>query len=198
MFDGKFLTLLVFIIINFSILLRVKQRISVLIAIIIAHLFAIIFFSISTVNYIALKEMVLALVVYSMVILFLVASYDFEGVAADKVVKNKWTILFFGAGISLLLALFFAMFFLSESLPKIAKKIHEQKVVTRDENVATAASSASGAITVAEINQKKRARLKDKLSDSFLFKRSSDVILIIVAASTTLLLATNRTAKNKS
>jgi divalent metal cation (Fe/Co/Zn/Cd) transporter len=142
--------------------------------------------------------MVLALVVYSMVILFLVATYDFEGLELDKKVKNKWAVLLFGAGISLLITLFFAMFSLSESLPKIAKKIQEQKIAMRNENVATTTASSSGAITVAEINQKKRARLKDRLLDSFLFKRSSDVILIIVAASTALLLATNRSAKNNS
>ena len=49
-----------------------------------------------------------------------------------------------------------------------------------------------------ELNEKKRARLKDKLSDNFLLKRSSDVILIIVAVSTSLLLLGNKKTEKNS
>ncbi len=49
-----------------------------------------------------------------------------------------------------------------------------------------------------EINERKRARLKDKLSDNFLLKRSSDVILIIVAVSTGMLLLTNKKTEANS
>jgi hypothetical protein len=49
-----------------------------------------------------------------------------------------------------------------------------------------------------EMNEKKRARLKDKLSDNFLLKRSSDVILIIVAVSTSLLLLNGKKIEKNS
>ena len=48
------------------------------------------------------------------------------------------------------------------------------------------------------MNDHKRARLKDKLSDNFLLKRSSDVILIIVAVSTSLLLLGAKKTENNS
>ena len=49
-----------------------------------------------------------------------------------------------------------------------------------------------------EINERNQGRLKDKLADNFLLKRSSDVILIIVAISTSLLLMAGKKIENNS
>ncbi len=48
-----------------------------------------------------------------------------------------------------------------------------------------------------EINEKKKARLKDKLADNFLLKRSSDLIVIIVSISSiSLLLSRKKITEN--
>ena len=49
-----------------------------------------------------------------------------------------------------------------------------------------------------EKNERKRAKLKDKLSDNVILKRTSDIILIIVASLTALLILSNKKTNQTS
>jgi hypothetical protein len=118
-----------------------------------------------------------------------------------------------------ILVIFCAVFLITKSIPDISNVIHEKEAEKQNEIIRNPMILPSYAVHIAvkkfylgkkfeddwsdktyaeiELNEKKRARLKDKLSDNFLLKRSSDVILIIVAVSTSLLLlGSKKTEKN--
>jgi len=221
MFDAKFFTLLTFIIINFLIIFAAKTRTTTVISLIIAHLVAIVFFSLSISNYNSFKEIVLALVVYSMVILFLISNYSLEELIDEKELKFRRSFSFIAVaflGFFLLSGIFYSVFLIAENVTKISEKVREEKFSKQGEIFKNPMILPSHPVHIAvkrfylgkkfeddwlsketaslAMNQKKRARLKDKLSDNFLFKRSSDVILIIVAISTSLLLLSRKKVKN--
>jgi hypothetical protein len=222
-FDAKFFTLLTFIIINFLILFIIKTRTTSITSLIIAHLVAVLFFSLSISNYNSFKEIVLALIVYSMVILFLISNYNPIYLTGDKSnkAKHSWLLwLTIPLISSIVLSIFFAVFFITKNIPQLAKTIHEKEFSRQNEIAKNPMILPSHAVHMAvktfylgkkfkddwsdksyveiEMNEKKRARLKDKLSDNFLLKRSSDVILIIVAVSTSLLLLNGKKIEKNS
>jgi hypothetical protein len=211
--DTKFFTLLAFIVINFLILFAVKTRTTTIISLIIAHLVAVLFFSLSISNYNSFKEIVLALIIYSMVILFLISNYvaifSVDEVASK--IKARWQKYFsYFAVFSIVMIAFLVIFFIAKDISKVSDLIRDKKIAKQSEAVENPMVLPSHAVHIAvksfylgknfqkdwsdktyeklEINERKKARLKDKLSDNFLLKRSSDVILIIVAATTVMLL----------
>lgn len=221
-FDAKFFTLLTFIIINFLILFTIRTRTTIITSLIIAHLVAVLFFSLSISNYNSFKEIVLSLIVYSMVILFLISNYNPIYLTDDQTNKvnesrsSLFIVPIISAGI---LVIFCAVFLITKNIPDISHVIHEKEAEKQNEIIKNPMILPSYAVHIAvkkfylgkkfeddwsdktyaeiELNEKKRARLKDKLSDNFLLKRSSDVILIIVAVSTSLLLlGSKKTEKN--
>ncbi len=208
--DAKFLTLLVFIAINFLILFKIKTRTTIVTALIISHLMAVLFFSISISNYNSFKEIVLALIIFSMVILFLVSNYNPIYLANAEVPKLKLFALVAPLVAIIVVVVFVAIFSITKNLPEISKIIIDRQAKQQEETLQNPMILPSHPVHIAvkkfylgkkfedswsdktylelEINDIKRARLKDRLSDNFLLKRSSDVILIIVAISTSLLL----------
>ena len=222
-FDAKFFTLLAFIIINFLILFLVKTRTTTITSIIIAHLVAVLFFSLSISNYNSFKEIVLALIIYSMVVLFLISNYDQSDQKDDKTNKIKdWRlVMLFKASVGIIVILFFiSLFSVTKNITKISEIINEKKFNRQNETMLNPMLLPSHEVHIAvkkfylgkkfednwsdkvsaelEMNEKKRARLKDTLSDNFLLKRSSDVILIIVAVSTSLLLLARKKNEEKT
>lgn len=222
-FDAKFFTLLTFIVINFLILFVVKTRTTTITSLIIAHLVAVLFFSLSISNYNSFKEIVLALIIYSMVILFLVSNYNAVYPKLDegtKIKDSRFPIIFFGLVGIFILVIFLAVFAVTTNLAKISDSMVNKKYNKQNEEMTNPMLSSSHPIHVAvkkfylgkkfdddwsdkelaelEINDRKKARLKDKLSDNFLLKRSSDVILMIVAVSVSLLLLGNKKTEENS
>lgn len=224
--DAKFLIILVFIAINFLILFRIKTRTTIVTSLIISHLMAVLFFSISISSYNSFKEIVLALIIFSMVILFLVSNYNPIYLANAEVPKFKFPLLrvFIAPFVVITVAVVFvAIFSITKNLPGISKIIVDRQVEKQEEVLQNPMILPSHPVHIAvkkfylgkkfedswsdktyvelEMNDRKRARLKDRLSDNFLLKRSSDVILIIVAISTSLLLlgsgGVNLNLKNK-
>lgn len=180
-FDAKSLTVLVFVLINLSILFFVKTRTSLVISVIIAHLVAVLFFSISIANYNSFREITLALIVYSMVILFLISNYGLIVVETEK--KSKRRNIIFNTIIYLVAIIaFYLVFLVIENIDK-----------ARDQSVI---SDGIDAVEVVDNNKNyeamKHAQMRDKLLDNFLFKRSSDVILITVAAGIVMLLLSKK------
>jgi len=218
-FDAKFFTLLAFIIINFLIIFKIKNRTTIVTALIISHLVAVLFFSLSISNYNSFKEIVLALIVFSMVILFLVSNYNPIYLQANEASEFKLSkyILFFAP---VILLVFLASFLVIKNVTKIAELTNEKKISSQEEIIKNPMILPNHAVHIAvkkfyfgkkfeeelsdktyvelEINERKRARLKDKLSDNFLLKRSSDVILMIVAVSTILLLLSGKKNEKNS
>jgi len=203
--------LLIFITINFLILFLVKTRTTTVTSLIIAHLVVILFFSVSIANYNLFKEITLALIVYSMVILFLISNYDeFDFGEKNKTPRRHLMIIF----LPLIFVAFTTFFAVVKNIARFSEIVAEKKMSLQEEvmlnpmilpshpaHIAVKQfyfgkkfeDDLSDKVSIAlENNDRKRARLKDKLSDNFLLKRSSDVILIIVAVSSGLLLMSNK------
>ena len=175
--DAKFFTILVFVAINFFILFIVKTRTTLVIGVIITHLIAVLFFSLSIANYDAFKEITLALILYSMVILFLISNYGTIVVSGEDIRKSRRHI--FLNGVICVIAA--AVFLLLITVVKNVGDLHDLPVIMQEQEA-----------KIPDHDLMKKARMGDKLLDNFLLKRSSDVILIIVAASTTLLLLSRK------
>ncbi len=214
---AKFFTVLIFIVINFLILFTVKSRTTTITSLILAHLVAALFFGLSIASNDAFKELVLGLIIYSMVILFLISNYDyssFSSAAANKINGWKGRIIFYIFAGSFFLAIFLTIFLVKRNLLPIANAIQEKKITLQNEIAANPMISTSHSAHIVvkkfylgkganlqnsdeinfelEANDRKIARLKDKLLDNFILKRSSDMILIIVAISSILLLLSQK------
>lgn len=226
-FDAKLLTVTIFIIINFLIIILVKTRTTTVTSLIIAHLILVLFLSLSISNYNSFKEIVLSLVAYSMVILFLISNYNPIFLEEIDVIEEKYS-RFFTISSLLVAAfvIFFLLFGMIKNTAEIAQAVQDKKFEKQNEIMSNPMILPSHAVHIAvkkfylgksfineemrsdelldkaqivfEINQTKKARLKDKLSDNFLLKRSSDVIVIIVAIITSILLLSKREIKINS
>jgi hypothetical protein len=158
-----------------------------------------------------------------MVILFLISNYnpiyltDNQTNKINESHSSLFIVPIISAGI---LIIFSAVFLITKNISDISKVIHEKEAEKQNEIIRNPMILPSYAVHIAvkkfylgkkfeddwsdktyaeiELNEKKRARLKDKLSDNFLLKRSSDVILIIVAVSTSLLLLGNKKTEKNS
>ena len=229
-FDAKFLTLIPFIVINFLIIFIIKTRTTIVTALIISHLIIVLFFSMSISNYNSYKEIVLALIIYSMVILFLVSNYNSINLNQNQPSKKKDlrkilifppvvfpSVVFLPVVFLIVASVFFAIFSLTKNISEISKIIAEEKNLKQENVLKNPMILYNHGVHIAvkkfylgkkfedewsnktyadlEINERKKARLKDKLSDNFLLKRSSDVILIIVAISSSLLLLSTKKAE---
>lgn len=218
-FNSKLLVILVFVVINFLIITKVKTRTSTIISLIISHLILVLFLSISISSYNSFKEIVLALVAYSMVVLFLISNHSTIFVKEPESAQQQSLLKIFFSTISIasiVLIVFVALFLVAKNVAEIANLVDDQKIETQDilsENPLVSTNHPvhqeiekyylgkkledqeawlNKSQSEFEINEKKWTRLKEKLSDNFLLKRSSDVILIIVAVSTTLLLLSRK------
>lgn len=220
---AKFFTVLIFIIINFLILFTVRTRTTTVTSLIIAHLVAVLFFSLSIASNDAFKELVLSLIIYSMVILFLISNYDFTSSSSNIALKIKgWKrrVVFYIFSSLGVLMIFLTMFLIAKNLAPISYLIQEKKINLQNEIVINpmilpshpahiavkkfylgknSDLEKSDEVTVElEVNERKIARLKDSLLDNFLLKRSSDMILIIVAISSILLLLSQKKIYQKN
>jgi hypothetical protein len=222
-FDAKFLTLLAFIVINFLIIFIIKTRTSIITALIISYLVIVLFFSLSLSNYNSYQEIVLALIICSMVTLLLISSYRQTDLSDEKPNKTKgWRqFLIFAPVVCLTASLsFFALFLLTKNTFEISKLVAEKKINQQENIINNPMISPNHAVHVAvkkfylgkkfednrskktyldfEFSERKKARLKDKLSDNFLLKRSSEAILIIVVISSVLLILSSKKVENNS
>ncbi len=222
--DGKILTILVFLIINFLIIFTVKTRTTIVTSLIISHLVAVLFFSLSISNYNSFKEIVLALIVYSMVILFLISNYNPIYLASEenlKIKNNRKILLFFGAG-AIFLVIFLSLFLVIKKVSAVSISLNEKKLAKKEKILERPMLLPSHPVhiavkkfylgkkfddqwidenaTLSEVSQRKKSQLKENLSDNFLLKRSSDVIVLIVAVTTSIMLLGSRkkTTNNES
>lgn len=212
-FDPKILTLLVFIIINFLIIFAIKSRTTMVISLIISHLVMVLFFGLLVFNYNSFKEIVLGLILYSMVTLFLISNYDRilfeEGRLQESLYSYKSIFKILSLAI-IVVGIFVVSFSVVKNIPKISEFVHEENLVRQEEFIKNPMILPSHPAHIAvkkfylgkkindawsdkgydslALSERKRVILKDKLQDTFLLKRSSDMILIVVAIGSCLLL----------
>lgn len=220
---AQFFTVLIFIIINFAILFVVKSRTTTVTSLIIAHLVAALFFSISISGNEQFKEMVLSLIIYSMVILFLISNYDFSAMSSKtkiEIERRINRIIVYLVAVLAFIAVFAAVFSLTKNFTNLSNAVIEKKILLQGEVALNPmllpshpvhntikkfylgrnfdAQKIDESVPQFEANERKIARLKDSLLDNFLLKRSSDMILIIVAISCVLLLLAQKKNEQKN
>jgi hypothetical protein len=217
-FDAKIFVIFIFIAINSLILFAIRTRTTIVTSLIIAHLIAVLFFSLSISNYNSFKEIVLALIIYSMVVLFLISNYNPIHLVGNEDLNIGRPKLFWFAVFVIFVTVFLALFFISKNLTEISEIVLDKRIHNQKEQFLNPINAAShpvhaavkkvyfskkfnedwlsGNHKVSEMSDYKKARLRNKLSDNFLLKRSSDVILIIVAISTSLLILSTKKPKN--
>jgi hypothetical protein len=214
-----FITILLFCFVNISILFFIKTRTSRVIAIISSHLIVIFLFAIYLKNFLNFKEFVLAIIIYSMTTLFLIADNKFllfylkkeniifkNNISSKKILKFYLpiSIIIFTATISVLTLLINA--------PKIKEIIQEKKTVRKNHLTINPLILPSHPVHSAvkkfylgqkyddnenialelEINKKEYTKIKDSLKDNIMLKRISDIILIIIGFMCGLLIFVNK------
>lgn len=186
-FEPKFLTALLFIILSFSTIFTVKTHTNTITTLIITHLVLILFLGLTITNYNSFKELVLTLILYLMAVLFLITNYHNSQKPQTTYVKLARTKLIIPALIAL------SAFFIIFSITKISYNALDLQRQLRLEQQIHEETPAQ----VFDAQTLKRNRMKKKLNDNFLLKRSSDVLLLIVAVSSAvLLLRSNNRAMN--
>ena len=178
-FDAKILTSLLFITLCLVTIFAVKTRTSTISTLIVAHLTLILFFSLTIANYNSFKEIVLTLIAYLMTVLFLITKYDTikKNDDAPLQIKPSLYIKIFAGFVFFMV--FSSMLYLTNSAFYSMKNIRNNQEAQIHLNPTPLSSEPS---------ERKKIRLKKKLSENFLLKRSSDVILIIIATTSIILL----------
>lgn len=179
LFDPKIFTALLFIALSIITIFGVKTRTSTVSTLIIAHLSLILFFSLTITNYNSFKEIVLTLIAYLMTVLFLITKYDTLPKINDEPLQIKTSFYIkICAGFVFFMA-FFAMLYLANSAVYSMKNIRNSQELQAQPSLTPISL---------ELSERKKIRLKKKLSENFLLKRSSDIILIIIATTSISLL----------
>jgi len=216
----NFFTIIIFSLICLAILFFIKTRTNRIIALISSHLAIILLFDIYLNSFTNFKEIVLVITIYSMTVLFLISdnkSFYLELKEIPEIsnffkLKLPLYLLIFGTILSVIL--------IAIKIPEV-NKIISQKKINRDNEMAINPlilpshpvhiavkkfylgkkfdDNISDSISVAlEKNEKKRAKLKDKLQDNIFLKSSSNIILIIVASLTALLILSSNKTKEET
>lgn len=220
---GNFFTILIFVVISLAILFFIKTRTTRVIALISSHLTIILLFNIYLEYFINFKEIVLVISIYSMVILFLISnnkSFLIDLRDEESAPTKKNLIKFHGPIGITILGTTICILLIAISMPEISSIIQQKKIDRKNELSVNPLILPSHPVHIAvkkfylgkkfndnnsdnvaialEKNERKRAKLKDKLSDNIILKRTSDIILIIVASLTALLILSNKKTNQTS
>lgn len=191
-------TIIIFVLINLSIYFAVKSRTSIVISLLLSKLMMIFFFSQILLNHELFKEVIIALVIFTIAILMLIGSESvIEKTKAqnlDDNFKNKINKLsiFFGYGI-----IFLILFFLILKQDSIYQQFHslhksqanqeinydsqKNKTANHNSNINPDNNQTIGNYQSLSLDPKmiKQAKLRDQLADNFLLKRSTHLIIAI-------------------
>lgn len=208
--DAKLITVLFFIIINFAVLFFVKTNINKALSLIFSYLVTVLFLIMTVSSYDNLKETIVLSAVYLAVVLFLVFNCDafiLEELQKSKIQKIRHAFFVVPALVFAVLITFFSTFWITKNISEISRFVEEKKIEIKNKELFGSLKTPSDEITIDEakgiaprpiavadnqpyktqdefnMNMRRRVRLKDQLSDSFLLKRSSDLILFIMVLS---------------
>ena len=216
----NFFIIIIFSLICLAILFFIKTRTNRIIALISSHLAIILMFDIYLNSFNNFKEIVLVITIYSMTVLFLIS--DNKSFYID-LKENLEKTNFFKLKFPLFLLIFgtiLAVILIAIKIPEVNKIISQKKINRDNEMVINPLilpshpvhiavkkfylgkkfdDNYSDSISVAlEKNERKRAKLKDKLQDNIFLKSSSNIILIIVASITALLILSSNKSKEEA
>ncbi|MFZ9181577.1 MAG: hypothetical protein ACO201_06915 [Rickettsiales bacterium] len=216
----NFFIIIIFSLICLAILFFIKTRTNRIIALISSHLAIILMFDIYLNSFNNFKEIVLVITIYSMTVLFLIS--DNKSFYID-LKENLEKTNFFKLKFPLFLLIFgtiLAVILIAIKIPEVNKIISQKKINRDNEMVINPLilpshpvhiavkkfylgkkfdNNYSDSISVAlEKNERKRAKLKDKLQDNIFLKSSSNIILIIVASITALLILSSNKSKEEA
>ncbi|MFZ9470224.1 MAG: hypothetical protein ACO26G_04140 [Rickettsiales bacterium] len=216
----NFFIIIIFSLICLAILFFIKTRTNRIIALISSHLAIILMFDIYLNSFNNFKEIVLVITIYSMTVLFLIS--DNKSFYVD-LKENLEKTNFFKLKFPLFLLIFgtiLAVILIAIKIPEVNKIISQKKINRDNEMVINPLilpshpvhiavkkfylgkkfdDNYSDSISVAlEKNERKRAKLKDKLQDNIFLKSSSNIILIIVASITALLILSSNKSKEEA
>lgn len=216
----NFFIIIIFSLICLAILFFIKTRTNRIIALISSHLAIILMFDIYLNSFNNFKEIVLVITIYSMTVLFLIS--DNKSFYVD-LKENLEKTNFFKLKFPLFLLIFgtiLAVILIAIKIPEVNKIISQKKINRDNEMVINPLilpshpvhiavkkfylgkkfdNNYSDSISVAlEKNERKRAKLKDKLQDNIFLKSSSNIILIIVASITALLILSSNKSKEEA
>jgi len=220
---GNFCTILIFTIISLAILFFIKTRTTRVIALISSHLTIIFLFNIYLDSFENFKEIILVISIYSMVILFLISNNKsfLIDLRDEESAPNKKNLIKFHGPVGLtIIGTTICILLIAISMPEISLIIQQKKLDRKNELAVNPLILPSHPVHIAvkkfylgkkfndnnsdnvaialEKNEKKRAKLKDKLADNVILKRTSDIILIIVASLTALLILSNKKTNQNS
>jgi len=220
---GNFCTILIITILSLAILFVIKTRTTRVIALISSHLTIIFLFNIYLDSFVNFKEIILVISIYSMVILFLISNSKsfLVDLIDDESTPTKKNIIKFHGPLGLtILGTTICILLIAISMPEISSIIQQKKLDRKNELSVNPLILPSHPVHIAvkkfylgkkfndnnsdnvaialEKNEKKRAKLKDKLVDNVILRRTSDIILIIVASLTALLILSNKKTNQNS
>lgn len=167
-FNAKYFIIFAFIIINFSTIFLVKTRTSVIVSLIISHLIFILFLTSIVKNFNLLLQIVVAMTVYLMTLLFLISNYN--NIKLKSQVKSKDN-----SRINSTIIAIAIVFFVILSAFVFELSYNNQEAVKI-------------------IGQK----IPAKLQDNFLIKESSKIIIIIASCGSLILLFLSKKKKKES
>lgn len=206
--DAKLITALFFIIINFAVLFFVKTKINKALSLTFSYLAMVLFLTMTVSSYNNLKETIVLLALYLAVVLFLI--FNCDSFISQELQKSKFQKIqqaFFVIPVLVfsVLIIFFSTFWITKNISEISIFVEEKKIEVKNKELIASLKFSPNKITTDAIrgmtlpvaadiqayktpdefnmNARKRAHLKDQLSESFLLKRSSDLILFIMILS---------------
>ncbi len=139
-----------------------------MISVILSHLVALLFLSLSITNFQVFRELTLAIVIYSMAILFVISNFGL--IKVENVDPRKiWQRYLSGA-----LIISFGLVIFISSLALISKV-----VAAENSTYENYSEIVKDPVTYSEI---KKAKMRHKIASSSLLKSSSDVMILIASA----------------
>jgi hypothetical protein len=198
-FEITTLPILFFVTLNFLILLFIKKEIDQIIASIFSYALIIIFFTITISNYNILKEIILILSCYLIGLLFIINGLNSSIEIEEKSLKKFTKFIVFPFSILGIVAVFLMIILVINNISEVSNVVEAKKLTQKNEDLFKNKDSNQEnlnhelpndknnqikEISVKEekffnISDRKRDYLKEKLSENFLLKRSSEIILLI-------------------
>lgn len=199
LFETTTLPILFFITLNFLILFFLKKEIDQIIGLIFSYVLIIIFFTITISNYDILKEIILILSCYLITLLIIINGLNSSIEIEEKSLKKFTKFVLFPFSILGIVAVFLMIILVINNISQVSNLVETRKLTQKNEELfknnipnqenlnlelANNKNNQIKEISVKEAkffntSDRKRDYLKEKLSENFLLKRSSEIILLI-------------------
>ena len=215
------LIIIIFTLISLSILFLIKTRTTRIIAIISSQLSIIFIFNLYLTTFNNFKEFILVITIYSIVILFLISNNKsfFVDLKEEKILNYKNNFFkFYLPLLILIISIVSCIILMINTTTDISKIIIEKKLNQKNELLVNPLLLPSHSVHMTvkrfylgkkfseipsdnvenalEENIFKRQKIKEKLSNNMMLKRTSDIIIILVGMISAILILSNKKTNN--